>query len=97
MNAPSSLPRTNLLAHQSLLHWYREAESLGEKILCPLLATIPGLHTRNALPCDCPDSRKHFLVLRSHCHQENRCLPKESWDWPNSIVGNELNSYYRRR
>jgi hypothetical protein len=35
-------------------------------------------------------------VLRPECHQGDECLPRAFWPWPNSLVGEELQHYYRR-
>ncbi|MEI9966614.1 MAG: hypothetical protein WDN67_03165 [Candidatus Moraniibacteriota bacterium] len=93
---PIQTPVTNLLGHQELLRWYRGAQGLGEQVLCPLMDTVPGLHVPRTLPCDCPDARKHFLMLSWTCTREGECLPRKVWSWPNSLVGNELYEYYRR-
>lgn len=94
MQSSVPTPVTNLVAHQRLLGWYQGAERHRDKVLCPILAAIPGLQATKTLPCDCPESRRHFLVLETACHQDGDCLPRKAWDWPNSMVGKELQQYY---
>ena len=78
MLTDKSIPLTNLVAHQKLLQWYQDAQSLKEKTLCPLMAYPPGGWSSRILLCDIPKTRKLFMRERKKkCCQKEVCVARK--------------------
>lgn len=88
-----TLPITNLLAHQSLIEWYRSIEKMEESgiVICVLMLKVPGVFSQKVLACDIPRTRDQFLLRREPCFHNDHCLPRKTFSRDATLEANGFN------